>query len=242
MKSSNRITCLLIVAFLVGSASVLQAQEGKGEEVGDVAKSSYADSFSIKFEGGSAEKLIEAIEARGINIITTGPIGDIEIPPFEIRNSNPQMLFNALNLLMSRDPHSRISQAMFRSSGNTNQPNASDIWTFAASPVNRAEESKTRTRPTPVQRRIGESMFIGSLLKSFSIDEITSAVSEGINLESKMNASLYGNNTAALHYHPETQVLIIVGPTESIIFARNIIESLEESAEFKKKESKPSFE
>jgi hypothetical protein len=159
-----------------------------------------AQVFDLDFAGGSPRSLVAAIEkatGKPLNAIVPDEYDNLSIPPMKFKDVTVPALFEALRLssiktLMSANGSYYQGDYGFQTRGHGDNA----IWYFQV------------TQPPPPQQ-FCRFYQLGPYLQDYTIQDITTAIQTGWKL-------LGVKSPAQLKFHPETKLLIAVGPPEQL--------------------------
>ncbi len=155
---------------------------------------------SINFPGGTIAQLCAAVppESQGFNILGEKADLQMELPPFQIRDAEPDAVAGALRFLLS-------------SRGYTLNRTGDNVYVLAKTPP---EKPRTRSKGF-------ESFQLSRSLKEQSIDDIIGT----IRLAWEMDPA-HTPDGLQLKFHPSTSILLVSGSTEALDVTRKVIGSL----------------
>ena len=217
--------------FLLILALVLAFPQAKGQKSNEtvVPEARFVlpeERFDLKFEGGSVLDLVEATKDLPINLIVPEKTDHLKIPKFEVNAVTDIELFSALNVLLDSDDQIRMR---FDTGGNINQKYR--VWALSIRPnmlhpSNIIQNSKTL-------RVITHPVSIGPLLEEFSIDAITTAIAQSVEIFQKSHTQITGEEIKPVNiaFHPETKLLILSGPDKSMAVAADTLKALFDGVE-----------
>jgi hypothetical protein len=159
---------------------------------------------SINFSGGTIAQLCAAVpqESQGFNILGEKADLQTELPPFQIRDAEPDAVAGALRFLLS-------------SRGYTLNPTGHNVFVLA-----KVQPEKPRTRSKGF-----ESFQLSKSLKEQSIDDIIGT----IRLAWEMDPA-HTPDGLQLKFHPSTAILLVSGGAEALDVTRKVIGSLKAPA------------
>jgi hypothetical protein len=173
---------------------------------------------TVDFAGGSVAAMIAAIAKAngesGFNVVGEKADLAIEIPPFSIRNADPQSLAAALTGILQ--PRGYI----LAPNGRT-VPGQSPVFTLR----------KLLLHENPMlQQQAGlrqfQSFQLAPYLGAQSVDDIIGAIRAAWELDPSQKA-----DDLRLKFHPATGVLLVSGPHQSISVVQGILTQLRRSNE-----------
>lgn len=193
--------------------------------------------FDLNFKGGTPKQFIEAINSQSglkVNVIIPNEEADVQLPAIEVSGVTIQRLFQALTQASMKETNvvtghvfpgnsggkgfpqyqrHQISQG-FRTSDNP--PSQDSIWYFYVQrPMN----------PPVIQddARVSVQVFqLAPLLKSHSVDEITTAIKTTWQM---MDEAV----TPELKYHSDTGLLIAKGTEMQLQMVNQVLAQLQHS-------------
>jgi hypothetical protein len=189
--------------------------------------------FDFKFAGGPVKEFVTALgAARGkpVNVVISKEAESTLIPPVEVYRVTVSALFRALSAASER-------QVMVRS-GNTyqlknvgftfvssNQDSGDAVWTFR---VMDAPESIAE-QPPPAERVV-QFYPVAEYLTHFSVEDITTAIEAGWNLQSETKAEKTPRPT--IKFHEETKLLICAGSKLEIEIIPQVLKGLSQMLQY----------
>jgi hypothetical protein len=183
--------------------------------------------FSIKFNGGSPELLVEILReamktsaknAKAPNVVIANSMRDAEIPSFALQNVTVNDVFQTLNSVADA---SKSGQWVL--SGSTepiwvlNPAFAANIDPLTGLPAGMGRPPEPRSvQVFPVSRYLGD----------LKIDDLTTAIQTAWNL--LPSAAESGSVLPTLKFHKDTELLLAVGTDEQLRLAKEVLNSLRE--------------
>lgn len=177
--------------------------------------------FNLDFHGGSPSDLVAAIDkarAKPINAIVPDDCNDIQIPPLKMTDVTVQDLFKALQMASIKYVLNTYNNGLNYSQNEvsygfetTSNPGADNsVWYF---------KERKPTEPLPT-KEVCRFYNLESLLEKYKIEDITTAIQSGWQM-------LHVTKMPQLKFHPETRLLIAVGPEENLQIIENVLRQLE---------------
>ncbi len=162
--------------------------------------------FDLNFPGGSAQELIAALsEASGqpVNAIIPESADRFVMPPLNLHNVTVDQVLPLLRFENS------VFDARMKSYHNSSYSwrRADVVWTMIVD---------VPPEPIPLQYTV-YPLFIGNMLTSYSIEDITTAIDTAWSLN---NA---GSDESQLLFHPETSILLIKGTQQELEIMEKVI-------------------
>ena len=194
--------------------------------------------FDFKFAGGPVKEFVTALgAARGkpVNVVISKEAESTLIPPVEVYRVTVSALFRALSAASER-------QVMVRS-GSTYQVknvgfsfvssdtgSADAVWTFRVldAPESIAEQ------PPPAERVV-QFYPVAEYLTHFSVEDITTAIEAGWNLQSETKAEKTPRPT--IKFHEETKLLICAGSKLEIEMIPQVLKGLLQMLQYPRTEN-----
>lgn len=162
---------------------------------------------------------IDKARAKPINAIVPDDCNDIQIPPLKMTDVTVQDLFRALKMaslkyvLSSYNNGQNYSQSEcsygFETQGATGD---NSVWYFKATKP---------MEPLPT-KEVCRFYNLESLLEKYKIEDITTAIQSGWEM-------LHVTKMPQLKFHPETRLLIAVGPEDNLQIIENVLRQLQPS-------------
>ena len=174
--------------------------------------------FDLNFPGGTPQELIDAIgkaSGKTVNAIIPAESAQFQLPPLKMKSVTLKDLFYA---------QLRSSQKTFRYSSGSNYST-----TYGFITTGNGEDSVWYFRyegPPSGMPDVCRFYQLDSYLPIYKIEDITTAIKTGWEM-------LHITNTPPLKFHPETKLLIAVGPAEQLAIIDSTLEQLRSSAAMK---------
>ena len=179
--------------------------------------------FDLEFPGGTPEDLIKAINDRlpesPVNAIIPEEHRDVKIPSMSLKNVDVQQVFESLRMASQTFVGLPRSELYVRQGSHPadaqirTQPGFTTSYSFMANPP-----IKTNTvwyffvQNPPLTTELDAARFYQLapyLSEGLDINDITTAIKAGYKM-------LGENNPPELNFHPETKLLIVVGPPSKL--------------------------
>jgi len=219
MKTLLPRPCLFAVILILGSVSSIchgaETTPAAGMPVsssGTVQVSPPAEpNIDIDFPGGSIAQLVTLLAKSGINsfnLIGEKPDMEVQLPPFSLRNVEPGALGAALQVLLR---HSGVNLML--------QGTSKAILGVLSREQNPAARSTG-------SRSAFESFQLTPYLADQTVDDIVGAIRAGWELD-----PAHDGTALRLRFHPATSVLLVSGPDDAIVLARNVLMQLKRTPE-----------
>ena len=180
--------------------------------------------FDLDFRGGAPRELISAIEratSKQLNVIIPKDEEKIEIPSMTFKSVTVPELFTALSMASQKQ---ELINGSFINSFYTfeTQGHGEDAIFYFKS-------NKPRPLPVPEYCKFYQ---LGEYLQNYSIEDITTAIQTGWKM-------LGVKSTPQLKFHPETKLLIAVGPVDQLRTINDVLQELKSAPASPKKDAAP---
>lgn len=165
--------------------------------------------FDLDFPGGSPLELVAAIEkARGkrLNALVSKEDETVEIPAMKFKDITVPELFTALLMASQREVNAGGYRYQSSYTFETQGHGEEAIWYFRAN------------RP-PRPQEFCRFYQLGEDLRNYSVEDITTAIQTGWKM-------LGVKSPPQLKFHPETKLLIAVGPNEELATIDAVLKEL----------------
>ena len=178
--------------------------------------------FDLEFRGGTPRELVSAIQkatGREINVIIPKEDENIEIPSMKFKSVTVPDLFKAISLASQKQEF--VGGTIFNTyySFDTEGHGEDAIYYFKSN------------KPRPAQE-FCKFYQLGEYLQNYSIEDITTAIQTGWKM-------LGVKSTPQLKFHPETKLLIAVGPVEQLRTINDVLQELKSAPPSVKKDATP---
>ncbi|HTL55889.1 MAG TPA: hypothetical protein VL361_09425 [Candidatus Limnocylindrales bacterium] len=178
--------------------------------------------FDLDFRGGTPRDLISAIEkttSKPLNVIIQKDDESIELPAMRFKSVTVPDLFNAISMASQRQELVGGTILNTYYSFETQGHGEDAIFYFKAN------------KPRPVQE-FCKFYQLGEYLQNYSIEDITTAIQTGWKM-------LGVKSTPQLKFHPETKLLIAVGPVDQLRTINDVLQELKSAPSSPKKDAAP---
>jgi len=167
--------------------------------------------FDLNFPGGSPRELVSAIEkgtGKHLNVLISKEDEAVELPPMKFKAVTIPDVFSALRMASQKLERSGLGPTFYTQSYDfETQGHGEDaIFYFKC------------TKPPPPQE-LCRFYQLSEDLKNYSIEDITTAIQTGWKM-------LAVKSPPQLKFHPETKLLIAVGPPEELGMIDSVLKEL----------------
>jgi hypothetical protein len=167
--------------------------------------------FDLDFPGGSPKALVAAIEkatSHRLNAIVPTEYESIQMPPVKVTGATVPSLFNAL-LAACQNTYVHTNGWILMNFGfSTRDQGTNAVWYFFAN-----------RQPEPQPQKFCRFYQLADYLTDYKVEDITTAIQTGWQL-------LGVKSPPELKFHPETKLLIAVGPQEELATIESVLQQL----------------
>ena len=208
----------LILTILLGAgvaAQVACAQNQPGEPANPTQRPGHVQDlpswqkFDLDFPGGGPRDLVVAIEkatGKSLNAIILKEDEAVQIPPMKFKDITVPDLFSALTVASQRQEQTGSGTYTTSYTFQTQGHGENAIFYFKW------------LKPLPPET-FCRFYQLAENLQSYSIEDITTAIQTGWKM-------LGVKSPPQLKFHPETKLLIAVGPREQLVIIDNVLNGL----------------
>ncbi len=212
MKTDRLLPTIFACALLVGSSA--SGQTLRPVLIDGTPESPPGPAIDLDFPGGSPKELVAAInkhlpESDRLNVVIPSDAGPVQIPELRMKGVTVPALFEALSAASeSRREETGVAYGFRRTQANP------PAWWFSFWDHRPPTEAGGARAPEPVCRFFP----LGSFLDPYSIEDITTAIRTGYDM--------LGEQPPEMKFHPETSLLIAVGPAAQLQLIDNALAAL----------------
>jgi hypothetical protein len=170
--------------------------------------------FDLNFPGGTAKDLVEAInkvlpQDEQVNVVVPPQDINVQLPSLRMKGVTIPALFESL----STERHEKDYRIMYGFRRTSATP---PVWTFYVL----EDRQGPSAGPSP-NTAVCRFFALNSYLQSHTIEDITTAIRTGY--------EMLGGEVPAMKFHPETSLLIAVGPPAQLQLIDQALKALSEN-------------